>query len=97
MCPLFGLRRNSLQSASSRITPFRTGIDGIAWDYMGVNGTAGALMASNWDRAAIGSGKTGEIGTCKRSQPVAIPVKRLARAALTLGIRWIVQARLIFR
>ena len=57
MCPLFGLRRNSLQSASSRITPFRTGIDGIAWDYMGVNGTAGALMASNWDRAANGLGK----------------------------------------
>jgi hypothetical protein len=29
--------------------PIRTGIHGIAWDYMGVNGTGRVWKACNWD------------------------------------------------
>jgi hypothetical protein len=37
---------------SSRIIPFRTGMFGIAWDYMGVNGMSGVNMALWWDQVA---------------------------------------------
>jgi hypothetical protein len=41
--------KDLLQMASSRITPFRTGMDGIAWDYMGVNGTGRVKLAHHWE------------------------------------------------
>lgn len=48
LCPLMWPSRGSLGGASSRISPFRTGNHGIAWDFMGVNGSERFYEGKEW-------------------------------------------------